>query len=337
MLKRLIFFTIIFASVSGCATVQQQNASPPYLGPVIDVHLHSFTLMSYTRGDPPRGVCIGASENTVVDPVEGWTAELRRRLKQPPCDNPIWSPTTAEAMTDELLAELDRLNVTAVVSGDRDLLAEWMEKRPARIIPGFSFSVGLSSESPEEIAAMFENGEFAVFGEIANQYYGVTLDDPRFEDYWRVAAENDMPVGIHVGMGGPGAPYSSRGFRARNHSPLALEEVLIRHPTLRVYLMHAAWPMVEDMKAMLYNYPQLHVDIAALQFVIPRGEYYALLEALVQAGFGDRILFGSDQVIWPELIEEGINAINDAPFLSYAQKKAILHDNAVRFLRLHED
>jgi len=44
---------------------------------------------------------------------------------------------------------------------------------------------------------------------------------------------------------------------------------------------------------------------------------------------------GSDQIIYPGLIELGIRAINDAPFLDAAQKKAILHDNAARFLRLN--
>jgi len=43
---------------------------------------------------------------------------------------------------------------------------------------------------------------------------------------------------------------------------------------------------------------------------------------------------GSDQIIYPGLIELGIRAINDAPFLDAAQTKAILHDTAARFLRL---
>jgi predicted TIM-barrel fold metal-dependent hydrolase len=54
----------------------------------------------------------------------------------------------------------------------------------------------------------------------------------------------------------------------------------------------------------------------------------------MEAGFVDRIMYGTDQIIWPGLIELGISAINDAPFLTHGQKKAILHDNAARFLRL---
>lgn len=39
-------------------------------------------------------------------------------------------------------------------------------------------------------------------------------------------------------------------------------------------------------------------------------------------------------MVWPGLIEE--RAIREAPYLSEEQKRAILHDNAARFLRLGE-
>jgi predicted TIM-barrel fold metal-dependent hydrolase len=57
----------------------------------------------------------------------------------------------------------------------------------------------------------------------------------------------------------------------------------------------------------------------------------------VEAGYGDRILFGSDQMIWPGVIEPSIKAIEDAPFLTAAQKRDILYNNAARFLRLSKE
>lgn len=118
------------------------------------------------------------------------------------------------------------------------------------------------------------------------------------------------------------------------HDPHTMEGVLVNHPRLRIYLMHAAYPMVDALKSMLYTYPQLHVDTGVLQAAVVREEYHAFLAELVRAGFGKRIMFGSDQMVWPGLIEEGIRAINDAPLLTLDQKRAILHDNAARFLRL---
>jgi predicted TIM-barrel fold metal-dependent hydrolase len=54
----------------------------------------------------------------------------------------------------------------------------------------------------------------------------------------------------------------------------------------------------------------------------------------VEAGFGKRIMFGSDQMVWPQTIEVAVDSITQAPFLSEAQKRDILYNNAARFLRL---
>jgi predicted TIM-barrel fold metal-dependent hydrolase len=43
-------------------------------------------------------------------------------------------------------------------------------------------------------------------------------------------------------------------------------------------------------------------------------------------------MFGSDQMYWPDAVGESIRSINAAPFLSRAQKRDILYNNAARFL-----
>jgi uncharacterized protein len=53
----------------------------------------------------------------------------------------------------------------------------------------------------------------------------------------------------------------------------------------------------------------------------------------VEAGFGKRVMLGSDQMAWPGVIERSIAVIGRAPFLSEDQNRDILHYNASRFLR----
>ena len=55
---------------------------------------------------------------------------------------------------------------------------------------------------------------------------------------------------------------------------------------------------------------------------------------MVEAGLGKRILFGSDQMYWPDAIGEAIKSVETADFLSAEQKRDILYNNAARFLRL---
>jgi len=45
-------------------------------------------------------------------------------------------------------------------------------------------------------------------------------------------------------------------------------------------------------------------------------------------------MFGSDQSWWPELIDDAVDAIRSAQFLSPAEKCAIFSGNARRFFRL---
>jgi predicted TIM-barrel fold metal-dependent hydrolase len=54
------------------------------------------------------------------------------------------------------------------------------------------------------------------------------------------------------------------------------------------------------------------------------------------SGFGDRLMFGSDQMIWPESITLAVEGVDSATFLSPEQKRAIFHDNAARFLKLEQ-
>jgi hypothetical protein len=54
----------------------------------------------------------------------------------------------------------------------------------------------------------------------------------------------------------------------------------------------------------------------------------------MDAGFGDMVMFGSDQMIWPQAILLAIDAIEAAEFLMDDQKRDIMYFNTVHFLRI---
>ncbi|MGC1295179.1 MAG: amidohydrolase family protein [Alloacidobacterium sp.] len=58
------------------------------------------------------------------------------------------------------------------------------------------------------------------------------------------------------------------------------------------------------------------------------------IQRLVEAGFEDRVMFGTDQLQWPKLMTYSISVIQNADYLSPEQKRDILYNNAARFLRL---
>jgi dienelactone hydrolase len=74
----------------------------------------------------------------------------------------------------------------------------------------------------------------------------------------------------------------------------------------------------------------------ALQLKKVKAEFYTYLKRLVQAGFSKRIMYGSDQMQWPQAIGVSIQAIEAAPFLTKEQKRDIFYNNAVRFFRIND-
>ncbi|HEX7121038.1 MAG TPA: amidohydrolase family protein [Gemmatimonadaceae bacterium] len=314
----------------------RQNTTAEAAGdrlPIIDMHLHA--LAADDQGPPPLGICTPIDPMPAWDPARPFPRLFITLLKNPPCDDPVWSPTTDSAVMTQTLEIMNRRNIIGVLSGSVERVAAWRAAAPERFIPGFGFRLGTTALSPDSLRRLHEQGALAVLAEVTNQYAGIAPDDPRMEPYWALAEELDMPVGIHVGTGPPGAIYlGMRGYRARLHSALTMEEVLVRHPRLRVYLMHAGYPMLDDLLALLYAHPQVHVDIGVIVYTQPREAFYRFLRGIVEAGFGDRVMFGSDQMVWPGTIERAIAVIEEAPFLTEAQKRAILFDNAARFLRL---
>jgi uncharacterized protein len=253
------------------------------------------------------------------------------------CASPMPAAATDELLMKESLAALERHNIFAVTTGPLVNVRAWRAAAADRIIPAHAFG-DPGSPDVNEFRRLVNNRELAVFAEVSPQYEGMTLDDSRWDPYYALAEELDIPVGVHLGEGPPGAPYwPMSSYRARLTTPLQLEEVLIRHPRLRLYVMHYGSPLVDEMIAVLFSHPQVYVDIAGNNWAHPRPHFYGQLKRLVEAGFGKRIMWGSDQMVWPRAIDVAIETIQNAPFLSEQQKRDIFYNNAARFLRLTEE
>ena len=155
------------------------------------------------------------------------------------------------------------------------------------------------------------------------------------DKYFALAEELDIPVAIHMGTGGSGrANIATPTFRGSMGNPLLLEDVLARHPKLRVQIMHAGYPMIDNLLTLLQANSHVYVDVAGLIWSYPVKEVNRYIQRIVEAGFGDRVMFGTDQMAWPKLMAYSISLIQNADYLTQAQKRDILYNNAARFLRI---
>jgi uncharacterized protein len=48
--------------------------------------------------------------------------------------------------------------------------------------------------------------------------------------------------------------------------------------------MHAGWPMLDDLLAVLWVYPQVYVDVGAICYALPRAEFHRYLQRIVEEG-----------------------------------------------------
>ena len=56
---------------------------------------------------------------------------------------------------------------------------------------------------------------------------------------------------------------------------------------------------IDEMMALLFYHPQVNVDVGIISWQLPRAEFHRYLRRLIEAGFGKRVMFGSDQFCSP--------------------------------------
>lgn len=318
---------VAFAAVAPAWGQTQGTSKRP---PIIDIHVHTFgggPGMGQACPFPPQFL---ASDPRSKEGASGWP--------QQDCTLALEPSPTPEDYQKSMLAEYERLNVTAVVMGDPASVRKWKAAAPARIMMGTSFANGMAADQyvpVEELRSEFTKGGFQIMGEIGLQYQGMSPSDPSVDKYFALAEELDIPVGIHMGTGGSGrANVTMPKFRGSMGNPLLLEELLARHPKLRVWIMHAGYPMIDNLLTLLQANSHVYVDVAGLIWSYPIKEIHTYIQRIVEAGFEDRVMFGTDQMIWPKLMETSIGVIEGATYLTPQQKRDILYNNAARFLRI---
>lgn len=300
------------AGLAAAASLPAVAATPPRRR-IIDVHLHAY----------PADLAL----DSPVNPISGVRNEIRNGADH----------------LAACIAEMKRLGVVrgVVSGGDGDRLkaaTDWVDRDPARFVAGAGVRGSQDTPLPplETLRAAFASGRIKVLGEVTSEYAGLSLSDPLYEPVLALAEEFDIPVALHSGMMPAGTPLDPccRTARARFGNPQVIEDALNRHPKLRLNLMHFGAPFLEDTIAMLTLYPNVNVDTGAVSWLMPRPQFHDYMHRLVDAGFADRIMFGTDQMFWPNAIGLAIQGVESATFLTEAQKQAVFYDNAAKFYRL---
>jgi uncharacterized protein len=255
----------------------------------------------------------------------------------------------SSAHADSVLEWMDRHGVARALLLVHDTAGlGWRDRAPDRFVAAVSFPCheGRQPETQQPCLAEWSGwpdpdwlrrqhaiGRLGALGELFNVYYGIPATHERLAPYWALAEELDIPVGVHTGRGPPPArraPGCCPDFDDDYGDPALLEPVLRRHPKLRVWLMHAGGPFQAEAIALMQAFPNVYADMSILNSMAPPAVEAHSLRAFLDAGLGDRIMLGTDN----QPIERILERMDAIDFLSETQRRAILYDNAARFLRL---
>lgn len=303
-MTRSIFIALVF--LQNILSAQAQTK-------IIDMHIHSYSQSSFEGREQPFDY-FGKK-----------------------------GAASAEVHRVETFAAFNKWNIVkAMVSGDPQSVEEWATKDSNdRVIRGIFIvspdDYGLDTVKFEN---MIKDKKIEVFGEIGAFYGGTTLSDSIWQPYLRICEKHDIPVAVHTGGGDPGGTYTwSPKARLKNGDPYLIEDVLVRYPKLRIYLMHNGGEEWHEhaLRLMAY-YPQLYTDIAVGLWVEPNTQRTVteFLKNAKHADYLNRVMYGTDQMLWPYAIEKSIKFLNSLTFLSKKDKEDIFYNNAAKFLRLQK-
>ncbi len=289
-----------------------------YTGPVIDMHLHAGP---------------GSNESDYYKVQDGEEPD--------------------EARIRTLLADMQFHNVTYGILNGPPLYVERFRRASSVSLIGSIIMPCIAGRSPnfykcfendgdwpyiEDLKADIAAGRIGAIGELYNVYTGISPLDPQMEPFLELAAKHDLIVTVHAEKGPP--PESTNrsagccpNFNGDLGDPALWFEVLERYPKLRLVLYHAFSPeFVESAIKLMDTYSGVVVETSPMT-IMPLPLVHAALQRYVEAGHGDRVVFGSDYL---GAIGGSIAVIEASP-LSDEVKRDILYYNAARFLRLSEE
>jgi len=279
---------------------------------VFDVHLHAMPPKFFERATEAN---FGAHRKTATGMVSDSEQVLARTIEQ-----------------------MDKNNIRAgLLSGNNDMVQDWVRRHPGRFLPSFTPDLSLKDhrEAASRFAREVAERQWRAVGELGLPYAGKPLNDAALFPYYETCEQAGIPVLFHTGLDGPDPQrLVSPVFRIELGDPLLLQEVVIRFPKLKVVIMHMGWPFFDHALYMLYAYPNVFVDVAVVNWILGKGVFDRMLREAIDTVGSDRILFGSDQMVWPQMITPAVASIRGAKFVSESDKRHILWENAAALFGL---
>lgn len=219
------------------------------------------------------------------DVLPHYTTQLVRvREKDVPCKSDAATIIAAIANIDRAIIFALNYPETIGIASDDATTAAAVRSHPDKLI-GFAYVDPRRDDALDRLRHAHQDlGLKGVkYGPI---YNSVPLSDPRLAPIFAYCEQNDLPLTMHMGT------TYTRLYAAELGRPLAVEEVALRHPDLKLIMAHMAHPWFEECIAVIRKQPNVYAEISAIYY--RRWQFYNVMTAIEEYQVTDKVFFGSD-------------------------------------------
>ncbi len=110
----------------------------------------------------------------------------------------------------------------------------------------------------------------------------VLFQDYTFFEICRIAAQLDLPLQCHTGLG-----------ELDRTNAMQLREAIVKNPDTKFILFHGSYPWTDDIGGLIHRYPNAYADLCWLP-IISESAAARLLHELIEVGTADRLMWGCD-------------------------------------------
>lgn len=211
---------------------------------------------------------------------------------------------------------------------DNRYIAERAARHPDVLIPFASIDPARGKAALEEARILVEDHGVRGFKFHPNLQSFFPHDAAAYPLYERIQ-ELGVPALFHTGQSGIGAGMpGSGGIRLKYSNPLALDDVAVDFPELRIIMAHPSFPWQDEALAVAARHNHVYIDLSGWSPKYFPANLVQYANTLLQ----DKVLFGSDFPLLPPdrwIADFAKLEIKDAV------RAKIMKGNAARLLGLH--
>ena len=100
--------------------------------------------------------------------------------------------------------------------------------------------------------------------------------------------------------------------------------------------MHIGGPFFDEALYILVTYPNVYMETSVAIWLLGDQLFNRLQSEAVATAGSDKVLFGTLQTAWPEVIGRSVKTMREAEYLSPDDKHAILWGNAAELFAIEE-